>query len=95
MFFGGVYIGMSENICYKIDIACFPVQIGAIGTAQFVRGDLFERCDDMSVFFNQVFYRADIHAFALHGKEECLLASFFRNDSKAFIKIVLKCIFYF
>lgn len=37
----GIDIGVAKHIGHQIDVACLPVQVGAIGAAQLVRGDWF------------------------------------------------------
>ena len=36
-----VDVGVSENICYEVNVGCLPVQAGTVGAAQLVRGNVF------------------------------------------------------
>ena len=63
-------VTVSEYVRNNINIARFPIQRRAVGGAQFMRRDFFQRRDDFCIFFDEIFHGAHRNSAVLHGKEE-------------------------
>ena len=48
-----INVFMTQNIRYKIDIACLLIEGSAKGTAQLMGGDMFDRRCNMGILFDQ------------------------------------------
>ena len=72
MFFGGVDVAVAEYVRHHVDVARRAVEVGAVGAAQFVRGDLFERRGDRGIFLDQILHRAHAYPPDLQGEKECV-----------------------
>lgn len=54
MFFSGVDVVMAQNFGNDVDIAGFPIEVGAECAAKFVRSDVFKGGNYTAVFFDQI-----------------------------------------
>ena len=63
----GIDILMSQNVCNEVNIPGFLIQRRAVGGTELMGRDLFCRCDERSVFFDQIFHAAHRHAPVLQG----------------------------
>ena len=63
---------MAEYVRHHVDVARRAVEVGAVGAAQFVRGDLFERRGDRGIFLDQILHRAHAYPPDLQGEKECV-----------------------
>lgn len=45
---------MAQNLGNDVDIAGFPIEVGAECAAKFVRSDVFKGGDYTAVFFDQI-----------------------------------------
>lgn len=67
---GGVHVRMAQHVRHQIDIAGFPIEIGAEGAAQFVGTQtLFQGRGGGGVFFDHFFHRPHADALFLQGKK--------------------------
>lgn len=95
MLLGGVDVLVTQNIGYKVNIPCFLVQGGTVGTAELVRGDFLGGGNLAGVFLDQVFDGLDANPFALGRVEESVLVAFYRDDIFAHFQVVFQGFFYF
>ena len=63
---GNVYIAVPQNIGYKINITCLPVQLGTKSRSELMRGYFFQRSCYGSIFFDQILHRSHVQALILH-----------------------------
>ena len=95
MLFGRIYVFMAQNIGNQVNITGFLVQCGSIGTAKFMRRNLFG-CGNMAgIFPNQIFYSLYTDSPALGRVEERMLMSGQRDYSLPYGKIIFQSLPYF
>ena len=82
----------AENICNKINIACFLIQRRTVRTTQFMRRN-FLRCRHLGrIFLLQIFHRLDVDPFSLRRLEECVFVSCHRCNTCADFDILFQCL---
>ena len=60
-----IHVAVTENIRNNIDISRLTIERRAVGRAEFVRRDLFERGNDPGIFFHEIFHGAHGNAAIL------------------------------
>ena len=87
VFPGRIDIFMAQYICHQIDIAGFPVETGAVCTAELMRRYFFQIRHQAAVFFYQIFHTAHLQPFLLQLQKQCVFMSFFGNRMFPFLHI--------
>lgn len=90
-----IYIRVTENVCYKVNISCFMIQGRAIGGPQFVWCDMLIGTDCRSIFLNQNLNGTNTDPLLLRGEEEGGRVAFRSLDLFTLIYISIQCFFNF
>ena len=87
----GVDVRVAEHVSNQVNIAGFPVEIGAEGAAQLVRADLFfERRGDGGVLLDHVFHGPLGDAPPLDREKESVFMAGQRFDLFALLEVILE-----
>ena len=95
MFLCRIDILVSQYVSYQINITCFLIQCCAIGTAQFMRCDVFDCSYQSGIFFYKIFHTPHIDPAVLHGQKHCFRTAFLWFHFQPFIQIGIQCFRYF
>ena len=79
---------MPQHVRDQIDIVGLAVEVRAVGAAELVRRNIFDRRDLARILLYQVFYAAYADPLFLKGEEERLLMSGQRNDQFPLIQVI-------
>ena len=69
----GINVFMTEDICHKVYIVTFLIEISSVCAAQLMRSDVFDGCYCHGIFLNQILYRTYTQALVITGYEQCIL----------------------